>query len=137
MAKKNYETPIDMTPMIDCVFQLMIFFIVTFKLDDNMINPDIALAWSPHGPAIEKKDPGTVVIEVDKRGAISIGRAVMNKDQLKQIMKNAVAKYGYNIPVLIRADSKAEHFYVRKAMDGCSEAGVWRLKFAAMKKKGT
>ena len=38
---------------------------------------------------------------------------------------------------IVRADAKAEHFYVRKAMDACSEAGVWRLKFAAMKKKGT
>ncbi|EFK97443.1 Biopolymer transport protein ExbD/TolR, partial [sediment metagenome] len=54
MARKaNLETTMDMTPMIDCVFQLMIFFIVTFKLDADMINEKIELAQSPHGPAIE------------------------------------------------------------------------------------
>ena len=80
---------VDMTPMIDCVFQLMIFFIVTFKLDADMINEKIELAQSPHGPAIEEKVPGTMIIEVDHRGIVTMGRIRLNDSQLFALVKTA------------------------------------------------
>jgi biopolymer transport protein ExbD len=134
---KNYEVPLDMTPMIDCVFQLMIFFIVTFKLDADMIDEKIELAKSPHGPAIEQKMPGTVIVEVDRKGYFKIGGAVMNDEVLYRIIKQSANRIGSNnIQILLRADSKARHVYVKRALDACTRAGVWRIQFAALKKKG-
>jgi biopolymer transport protein ExbD len=139
MARKsNLETTMDMTPMIDCVFQLMIFFIVTFKLDADMINEKIELAQSPHGPAIEEKVPGTMIIEVDKRGTVTIARVILNDSQLFSLVRQAVNRIGQNnVQVLIRADQKTQHSAVRKVMDACTRAGVWRMRFAALKKKGS
>jgi biopolymer transport protein ExbD len=139
MARKsNLETTMDMTPMIDCVFQLMIFFIVTFKLDADLINEKIELAQSPHGPAIEEKVPGTMIVEVDKRGHVTIARIVLSDSQLYSIVRQAVNKVGNNnVQVLIRADAQAKHAAVRKVMDQCTRAGVWRMRFAALKKKGS
>jgi biopolymer transport protein ExbD len=135
---KNYEIPLDMTPMIDCVFQLMIFFIVTFKLDSDMIDEKIELAKSPNGPAIEQKVPGTVIVEVTSRGWFKIGGAVMNDETLFRIIKQSANRIGSNnIQILLRADSRATHVYVKRAMDACTRAGVWRIQFAALKKKGT
>jgi biopolymer transport protein ExbD len=136
--KSNLETPMDMTPMIDCVFQLMIFFIVTFKLDADLINEKIELAQSPHGPAIEEKVPGTMIIEVDKRGTVTIARVILNDSQLFSLVKQAVNRIGQNnVQVLIRADMQSKHSAVRRVMDQCTRAGVWRMRFAALKKKGT
>jgi biopolymer transport protein ExbD len=133
---KNYEIPLDMTPMIDCVFQLMIFFIVTFKLDADMIDEKIELARAPNGPAIEEKAPGTVIVEVDGRGFFKIGGAVMSDETLYRIIKQSVNRIGSNnIQILLRADGKARHVYVKRAMDACTRAGVWRIQFAAVKKK--
>lgn len=135
---KNYEVPLDMTPMIDCVFQLMIFFIVTFKLDKDMIDPKIELARAPHGPAIEEKAPGTVIVEVDRRGFFKIGGAVMNDETLYRIIKQSVNRVGSNnLQILLRADGKTQHVYVKRALDACTRAGVWRIQFAAMKKKAS
>jgi biopolymer transport protein ExbD len=135
---KNYETPIDMTPMIDCVFQLMIFFIVTFKLDADMIDEKIVLAKAPNGPAIEEKMPGTVIVEVDRKGFFKIGGAVMNDETLYRIIKQAANRIGSNnMQILLRADSNARHVYVKRALDACTRAGVWRIQFAALKQKGS
>lgn len=134
-SKKNYESNLDMTPMIDCVFQLMIFFIVTIKMDDDSISEKIKLAQSPNGPAIEKKAPGTMIIQVDEKGNILMGMAVCNEAALRGIVGYAVNRIGASqVSILIRADAKTKHFYVRRVMDICTEKGIWKIQFAATKR---
>ena len=137
MARKKRirvaEKGIDMTPMIDVVFQLIIFFIVTVNLDKELKR--IELADSPEGPAILEKNPDTVIITVDRHGLISIGAAVMSPTQLQKIMRNVVAQEGFGVPVLLRGDREARHEAIRRVMDVCASVGLWRIKFAAMKEK--
>ncbi len=136
-VKKNYESNIDMTPMIDCVFQLMIFFIVTIQLDNDQISEKIKLAQSPNGPKIEKKIPGTMIIQLDKDGNILMGKAVCNEAALRGIVGLAVNRMGPSqVNIMIRADTKTKHYYVRRVMDICTEKGIYKIQFAAMKKKG-
>ncbi len=133
MAKLNRDDmSMDMTPMIDMVFQLMIFFLVTIKMDQDQVNEEIKLARSPHGPVIEEKDPRTVIIEVDKRGNISLGGTFMRPGLLKTILKSSVYRMGFGIPILIRGDKATPHTDIRRVMDICSEVGLWRVQFAAI-----
>ena len=134
--RQQDEPGMNMTPMIDVVFQLMIFFLVTFKVDKDQINEDIRLAMAPHGPAIEdKKDPRTVIIEVDRKGHIMIGRNRLTQVQLQGLMHTAVQRSGFGIPVIVRADAGTRHEDVRRVMDACSSIGLWRIKFAAVKEE--
>jgi biopolymer transport protein ExbD len=126
---------IDMTPMIDVVFQLIIFFIVTMKMEQD-INEDIILADSRHGPIIEEEDPRTMVIEVDKRGWISIHGAQLTRNKFRNIMVSRRKRMG-TFPVLIRGDSRAKHTDIRAVMDICTELGIWRINFAAIQEKKT
>ena len=132
--ERGEEREIDMTPMIDIVFQLIIFFIVTLNLEKDKLKP-IELAPSPSGPAIEKKDPRTVIITVDKKGVISIGSVGLTPIQLQGVMQNAVNLYGFGIPVLVRGDRETLHAHVRSVMDACASVGIWKIKFAALKEK--
>ncbi len=135
MARLNKDdVALDMTPMIDMVFQLMIFFLVTIKMDQDQINESIKLAKAPHGPSIEERDPRTITIEVDKRGRISLGGTFMGPDLLKAILQGAVYKTGFGIPILIRGDMQAPHSDIRRVMDICSGVGLWRVQFAAIQK---
>jgi biopolymer transport protein ExbD len=120
--------------MIDMVFQLMIFFLVTIKMDQDQINENIKLAKSPHGPAIEERDPRTITIEVDKRGRISLGGTFMRPELLKAILQGAVYRTGFGVPILIRGDLQAPHSDIRRVMDICSGVGLWRIQFAAIQK---
>ena len=125
---------IDMTPMIDVVFQLIIFFIVTFKMEKD-INEEIELWDATHGPAIEKREPRTTVIEVDKRGWISMHGAQLTKVQLRNILKSKYRRIGDTFPVLIRGDWRTRHDDVRAVMDICTGVGIWRISFAAIKER--
>ena len=136
MAKKSTaEVDVNMTPMIDIVFQLIIFFVVTIELDRQVFNENIHLAFAPHGPAIEKKDPRTIMVEVDRNGGVSIARRGMSINTLTAIMKQAVNQYGASTPVQIRGDKGVRHEKVREVMNACGKAGVWRVSFVATKEK--
>jgi biopolymer transport protein ExbD len=79
-----------------------------------------------------------VIVEVNRNGYFKIGGAVMSDDVLYRVIKQAANKIGSNnIQILLRADSKARHVYVKRALDACTRAGVWRIQFAAMKKKAS
>jgi biopolymer transport protein ExbD len=126
---------LDMTPMIDVVFQMIIFFIVTIMMDEN-INEEIELQMAIDGPLYKGEDPRTMIIEVDRRGWLSINNVQLSKQQLSNIIQGRFNKFGM-FPVMIRADRRAEHRHVRGVMDICTAIGIWQIDFAAIKEKKT
>ena len=121
---------LDMTPMIDVVFQMIIFFIA-IKMDEHK-NEKIVLEDAKDSPTYKGEDPRTLVIEVDKRGWLSINGAQLTMNQLHAIIKRRFNKFG-TFPVMIRADRRTLHKDVRKVMDMCTQVGIWRIDFAAVK----
>ena len=126
---------VDMTPMIDVVFQLIIFFIVTMKLEQD-INEDIQLADARHGPIINEEEPRTMVVEVNQWGWISIHGAQYTRSNFRNVMVSRRKRMG-TFPVLIRGDHRAKHNDIRAVMDICTEIGIWRINFAAIQEKKT
>lgn len=128
------DAMVDLTPMIDVVFQLIIFFIVTIHMEKEY-NRDIEMALAPDGPAIEgSQNPLTIVIEVDRRGWISMHGAQVSKKKFRQIMVNRFNRYGA-FPVLVRGDRRTRHKDIRSVMDVCTDVGIWRINFAAIKEE--
>jgi len=135
MARRSSteQCELDMTPMIDVVFQLIIFFVVTLKMTTD-VNKDIQLEDGKHGITItpETMPPTTLEIEVDKKGGISIHNARMSADYLKNtILRNRVNRIG-EFPIHIRADKDTPHEHVKRVMDMCTEVGIWKLSFVAV-----
>ncbi len=128
------DADINLTPMIDVVFQLIIFFIVTIQLEEQ-INEEIELQTAPHAPIIESEDPRTLVVEVAENGRISIHDRPITLDQLNGIVVGRMNRYRSEFPVMIRADKNARHEYVRNVMDVVSGAGLWRINFVAIQER--
>ncbi|NLB65635.1 MAG: biopolymer transporter ExbD [Lentisphaerae bacterium] len=135
MKKKYPDAEMDMTPMIDVVFQLIIFFITTADMDSKALETKVRMAMSPHGPVEEVKDPRTVVVDVDVDGKISIMQTPLSEGQLLAILKKAVQASGQGTPVVIRADEMVYHEHVKRVMDLIGRAGLWKIRFAALKEK--
>jgi biopolymer transport protein ExbD len=133
MRKRTEEGGVNMTPMIDVVFQLIIFFVTTVQLEQQAIDETIRLSMSPHGPAVEQKDPREVVVEVNDRGQISIARSYLGESTLRAILRKVVNDHGQTTPIIIRAAGGAKHEDVRKVMDAAAYAGLWKVSFAATK----
>ncbi len=133
--RRNEEAVVDLTPMIDVVFQLIIFFIVTITISKDL-NRDILLEQAPRGPEIAGEDPRTFTIEVDQRGWISLNNAQVSREKLREIVQRRYNRYG-QFPVMIRGDYRTAHRDIRAVMDLCSEIGIWRVSFVAIKEKKT
>ncbi|NLL83670.1 MAG: biopolymer transporter ExbD [Lentisphaerae bacterium] len=132
--RKSYSTGSDlnMTPMIDVVFQLIIFFVVTLKMTKDE-NTDIELEDGKHGPIVKEMPPQTLIIEVARNGRISIHNAAMNERMLQEILIGRVNRFrNTSFPVLIRADYRTKHRDVKRVMDVCTSAGIWKLSFVAI-----
>jgi biopolymer transport protein ExbD len=126
---------VNMTPMIDIVFQMIIFFVCTVQLEKDAVNEKIRLAMAPHGPEVMKKDPFSVTIDVDDAGKISVARVAMSPATLHAVLRKTVSDYGHMVPVVVRGDAKARHADIKAVMDSCTRAGIWKIKFAAIKDK--
>jgi biopolymer transport protein ExbD len=136
--KKNYpDAQLDMTPMIDVVFQLIIFFITTVDMESKALDTKVRMAMSPNGPVEDVKDPRTVVVDVDSDGAISIMKTRLSEGQLLNILNKARNSSGQSTPVVIRGDLAAKHEQVKRVMDICGKAGLWKIRFAALKEKAS
>ena len=135
MSKERKQEPcgIDMTPMIDCVFQLIIFFIVTINMAEN-VDPDVRLEMGAHGQEIES-DSGksALIIDVSSRGRVSVNNAPLNVGTLAKIVRGRYSRYGNNTQIWIRGDARASHDMIRKVMDVCTANNIGRVSFVAVK----
>ena len=137
MAKKrNSEgAEMNMTPMIDVVFQLIIFFVVTADMSNKANDTLVRMAMAPNGAVEEQKDPRTVTVDVLQDGKIQITKTTLSEGQLLSILNKARNESGQGTPVVIRGDWAAKHEDIRKVMDICGKAGLWKIRFAALKEK--
>jgi biopolymer transport protein ExbD len=133
MRKRAEEPGVNMTPMIDVVFQLIIFFVCTTDMQKKALDENIKLAMAPHGREVQQKDPREIIVDLDKDGHISISRTRMDAGYLKGLLRKVVADYGQTTPIVIRADGRTAHADVKRVMDACTAAGLWKVKFAAIR----
>lgn len=132
---KLADAQMDMTPMIDVVFQLIIFFVVTADLSNKANDTLVRMAMAPNGAVEEQKDPRTVTVDVREDGAIQIMKTTISEGQLLTILNKARNESGQSTPVVIRGDQHVTHEDIRKVMDICGKAGLWKIRFAALKEK--
>ena len=133
MARKAQDNPaLDMTPMIDVVFELIIFFVVTLKMSEEK-DKTIELEDGAHGVMLtpEEMPPTQMTIDIAKNGRISMGDVTKTPAQIQAAVADRKRRFG-EFPVLIRADFEVKHEHVAKVMNACTAAGVWKLAFVAV-----
>ncbi len=121
-----------MTPMIDVVFELIIFFVVTLKMSQEK-DETIRLEDGKHGIVLtpEKLPPGHMIVDIAKNGRISMNNGTMTAEQVGQRVKDRYRRYG-EFPVLIRADYRVQHKHVAQVMNACTANGIWKIAFVAV-----
>ena len=133
MAKKSQENPqLDMTPMIDVVFELIIFFVVTLT-QCNAKDETIRLEDGRHGIELtpEEMPPTQMTVDVARTGRISMGDRDITPEEIGRRVKDKMRKVG-EFPVLIRADYAVQHSAVARVMNACTAAGLWKISFVAV-----
>lgn len=123
-----------MTALIDIVFQLVIFFIVTVKMDDPLFASQIKLADAPNGKQ-GPKPRVCIKVTVAQDGALAIKRHAISYDMLETIASKTVRQCGTATPVYIAADGRALHRDVSAVMKICSGKGLTNQVIVAVNDK--
>ena len=133
MARKKHENPqLDMTPMIDVVFELIIFFVVTLT-QATAKDETVKLEDGKHGIELtpDELPPTHLIVDGARNGRISMCDVTITPAELGRRVKERLRKYG-EFPVLIRADYRARHKSVAEVMNACTMNGIWKLSFVAV-----
>ncbi len=117
---------IDLTPMVDVVFLLVIFFMVstTFITMESGLPVDLPSAQTA---VTEPSTLPTVTVTKDER--IFVGGAQVSQAQLVDAIRKQMASSGYTT-VVLRADAAVRHGFVVTVMDLIKQAGAKRLAIA-------
>jgi len=130
--RKLEECDLNMTPMIDVVFQLIIFFIVTINISESR-NETIRLEEGRYGRVEDANErTASLIIEIGREGRVSISNFPTTYEQLQGILANRRRRLGPSFPVLIRADYRTPHIYVANIMNLCAAQGFPRVSFVAI-----
>ncbi len=137
--KKRVKTPkdakMDMTPMIDIVFLLIIFFMLVtemVKMEIETITLPFALSAKEEE---EKKKEKRIVVNLTEKGTIKWMHKKLMPEEFLTIVRAAAALCPLDpdkLPIMsvkVRADAQCEYKYVQDVMAQCMKAFVWKLSF--------
>jgi len=130
------EIDLNLTPLIDVVFLLLIFFMVSTTFEKtSKLKIDLPEASNKATQQENKK----IVIGIDVKGRYYINERQLVNTQLKTL-KLALLKISGNnkdIPIVLRADAKTPHQAVVTAMDAASQVGLTRLSISTLETSGS
>ena len=127
---------LDMTPMIDCVFQLLLFFMVSShfeeeskatgegSLDANL--PEAAAAM----PMVMR--PREMIININARGEFYVGGEKHSEAQLAERLRRSVVDNPGQQPVVIRGDEQADWKFIARVMSLCNQAKISDYRVAVV-----
>jgi biopolymer transport protein ExbD len=128
-AKRVFENPqLNMTPMIDVVFQLMIFFLVTLKKEDIISHLDVnrPMAEKP----TEVKEQELLTILVYKDGYVLQGTRIALEELERQLKR--VSSFDKSASVIIKCTNDSPHSHLVKLLDLCSKYRLTNLSVFSM-----
>ncbi len=126
--RKHREEPemeVSMTPMIDVVFQLLIYFLVTFSTPDVLAHLDISRPAPDPSQTEQRTPPKMIRVNIYADGFSLNGRAV-SRTELHSIL-NRLASFSKSQTVLITCAGESEHAKLIDVLDICAESGLSKL----------
>ena len=127
--RAQVEDSVNLTPLIDVVFLLLIFFMVstTFTREARL---EVILPEANAAP--ERFEPEQLAVTVDAEGHYAVNGQVLVDNQQRTLKAALIAVTGgdYTRPLVISADASARHELVVRVMDVAGQLGIVNLRIA-------
>jgi biopolymer transport protein ExbD len=122
MARKPQENPaLDMTPMIDVVFELIIFFVVTIQQEDLFTRLNANRPAPSTGSSSNESDT-TVTIEIgrgrDANGVLVYNKREVRRQELNNYLRD-VARTSKKTPIIVKCTGDSPHKALVDVLDIC------------------
>lgn len=119
----------DLTPMIDMVFLLLIFFLLTSFLTRSSIPVDL-----PDSRAARFQEKPDLIITVLGNGDLLLAGENITEERLGPALKKLLASGGAD-EVVIQSDRRVSFGRIVEVMDAVNSAGAGRISFLVEKKQ--
>ena len=129
------RTGIQLAPMIDVVFLLLIFFIVLWNYARFETEIDISVPAASAGENPERTI-GEIVVNVKKEGSSIIEGIERTELETLEMFKSIVAAYP-DQALILRGDKEASFDHIVKVLNLCKEANIWNISFATSQPENT
>ena len=130
-GRPKRQVSVDMTPLIDVVFLLLIFFMVSTTFDkQTQLKVDLPEASQQ---AEEEREPSKIAVTIDMKGHFYIDNQELishDVDTLKRALKK-VAGDRRDLPVIVSSDRQAPFQAVMMVMDAAAQLEMNQLSFVA------
>jgi biopolymer transport protein ExbD len=120
------EAQIDMTPMLDIVFIMLIFFIVTA----SFVKESGITVVKPSAETAIKRPKANIFVGIDQRGDIYMLKNKVDKDAVKSGLQDMLLENPEST-VVIQADNRADSGVLLNVIDAAKAAGVKNISVAA------
>lgn len=125
----------NVTPLIDVVFLLIIFFLVSSHLARQETQLEVALPAASSVREAEDTSIARVTINVRADGEVLLGSEAIARDELSRRLKVERQETSANLEVRIRADRELAYHHVEPLLLACAEAQIWNVSFAVIEKQ--
>ena len=129
-AKKTEDPEISLTSLIDVVFLLLIFFMISTTFEQQaVLKVDLPEASNV---SIPENQPDSFELVIDSNGQYYLNdRQLMDgRPSTLKAAFNEAAGENRDIPIILRADAETPHHFVVTAMDVTAQLGFTRLSIA-------
>ena len=122
-SRPSDEAAVDLTPMLDVVFILLIFFMVATTFASVEKEMDLDLPTAETGEAA-KSPLDEVVVNIAADGTLQVDGEAVDGARLREILARA-ARANPKTPVTIRGDRASQLQRVTEVMDACRQTGLF------------
>lgn len=123
IKKGSALAALSLTPLIDVVFLLLVFFLVTTRFAQEDYELAVKLPAASEAQPL-MAEPKEKFVNIDRHGEYVVDGRVMTRDEVEEVLRQAVADNPVNQSVVIRADKRVEFDYVVAVMNLCNRTGV-------------
>ena len=131
---RTVDSGCNMTPMIDVVFLLIIFFLVSSHLAKQEAQMELPLPEAASGsPPLDQAK--RVTLNVLRDGELILAGHRVGPDELVAKLAGALQRNAGDLEVRIRGDRGVSYRHVEPVMLACAEAGIWNVTFGVFQRE--
>lgn len=117
--------------MIDVVFLLLIFFLVTWNFARQETELDVKVPTAREGKE-NRRAIGEVILNVRADGSIVMNRRTYTPEELQAALARIAEMYP-DQAVVLRGDENTDYRFIVDVLDICRGANIWNVAFATSK----
>ena len=122
----------NITPLIDVVFLLIVFFVMSNRMIHDEVAMELTLPRETSGETLDESDKGKIIVNVESADVFYFGTKRVDLDELRERLLREKARATRETSVRIRANRDVPYGAIEPIMVLCAKTGFTDVSFAVV-----